>query len=192
VEAREAAAGDDHSVLREGECECREHAGDHQKRRIGLVRRFNVITDGLGTEDEHSRPGYARRTAAVDEAIGGVRIGGAVYELEAGERICPYHYHHGVEEWLVVVAGRPTLRTPDGEQELRAGDVVCFPGSPEGAHTVHGPGRVLMLSHEVWPAVVVYPDSDKLGTRPGPWGTHNEDRLNFPRYEAVDYWHGEQ
>jgi uncharacterized cupin superfamily protein len=75
---------------------------------------------------------------------------------------------------------------------LRAGDVVCFPGSPDGAHTVHGPGRVLMLSAERWPAVVVYPDSDKVGARAGPWGTHDEDRLNFRRQDAVDYWEGEK
>jgi uncharacterized cupin superfamily protein len=155
------------------------------------VRRFNVLTGQLETEDEHYRPGYAKRAAAVDEAIGGARIGATVYELEDGERVCPYHYHHGVEEWLVVVAGTPTVRTPDGEQQLCTGDVVCFPGSPEGAHAVHGPGRVLMLSNEVWPAVLVYPDSDKLGTRPGPRGTHDADRLNFRRSDAVDYWDGE-
>jgi uncharacterized cupin superfamily protein len=156
------------------------------------VLRFNVFTDQLEADDEPSRPGYPRRASAVDEAIGAEKIGGAVYELAEGERVCPYHYHHGVEEWLVVVSGTPTLRTPDREQQLRAGDVVCFPGSPEGAHTVHGPGRVLMLSDEVWPAVVVYPDSDKVGARPGPWGSHDADRLNFRRGDAVDYWDGEQ
>jgi uncharacterized cupin superfamily protein len=155
------------------------------------VRRFNLIADALEAEVEHYRPGYRKRSAAVDEAIGGDSIGGAVYELEEGERVCPYHYHHGVEEWLVVVAGTPTVRMRHGEQELRAGDVVCFPGSPEGAHTVHGPGRVLILSDEVWPAVVVYPDSDKIGARPGPSGTHQEDRANFRRSDAVDYWDGE-
>jgi len=155
------------------------------------VRRFNLIDDELEAEGEHYRPGYPKRTAAVDEAIGGDKIGGAVYELEEGERVCPFHYHHGVEEWLVVVAGTPTVRTQNGEQQLRAGDVVCFPGSPEGAHAVHGPGRVLMLSEEIWPAVVVYPDSDKIGARPGPRGTHVDDRGNFRRSDAVDYWDGE-
>ncbi|HZO61434.1 MAG TPA: cupin domain-containing protein [Gaiellaceae bacterium] len=156
------------------------------------MRRFNVLSDELQQEEEqHRRAGYAQRSAAADEAIGGDRIGGAVWELREGERVCPYHYHHGVEEWLVVVAGTPTLRTPGGEQRLRAGDVVCFPGSPEGAHTVHGPGRVLILSDEVWPAVVVYPDSDKVGARPAARGTYDEDRLNFRRGDAVDYWDGE-
>ena len=157
------------------------------------MRRFNVLNAELDPEEEENlRAGYAQRSTAIDEAIGGDKIGGAVWELEEGERVCPYHYHHGVEEWLVVVAGTPTLRTPDGEQRLRAGDVVCFPGSPEGAHTVHGPGRVLILSDEVWPAVVVYPDSDKIGARPGPWGTHDADRLNFLRKDAVGYWEGER
>ena len=159
--------------------------------RIGRVRRFNVFGGEL-EPNGYGRPGYAQRTKAVDEAIGGETIGAKIYELDDGERICPFHYHHGVEEWLVVISGTPTARTADGEQQLRTGDVVCFPGSPDGAHTVHGPGRVLMLSHEVWPAVVVYPDSEKIGSRAGPLGTHDEDRLNFRRGDAVDYWDGEQ
>jgi uncharacterized cupin superfamily protein len=157
-----------------------------------MPRRFNILHGELEAEDEHSRPGYAQRSKAVDEEIGGDLIGGTIYELAEGERICPYHYHHGVEEWLYVIDGTPTLRRPDGEMGLRAGDVVCFPAGPDGAHTVHGPGRVLMLSAERWPAVVVYPDSDKVGARPGPWGTHDADRLNFPRESAVDYWHREK
>ncbi len=156
------------------------------------MRRFNVLHGALDPEeDSNVRPGYAHRGKLVDEEIGGDLIGGAVYELDDGERVCPYHYHHGVEEWLYVIAGEPTVRRPDGETTLRAGDVVCFPGSPDGAHTVHGPGKVLVLSAERWPAVVVYPDSDKVGARPGPWGVHDTDRLNFLRKDAVGYWEGE-
>jgi uncharacterized cupin superfamily protein len=157
-----------------------------------VPRRFNILNGELEAEDEHYRPGYSKRSKAVDEEIGGDLIGGAIYELEEGERVCPYHYHHGVEEWLYVIAGTPSVRRPGGETPLRAGDVVCFPAGPDGAHTVHGPGRVLLLSAERWPAVVVYPDSDKVGARPGPWGTHDADRLNFRRGSAVDYWDGER
>src|SRR6185436_7861691 len=138
----EAPPGHHHAVLRQRERECREHRGEHL-RENRRVRRFNLFRDELEAEDEWYRPGYPQRAAAVDEAIGAATIGGAVYQLEEGERVSPYHYHHGVEEWLVVVTGTPSLRTPAGEQQLRAGDVVCFPGSPEGAHTVRGPGRVL-------------------------------------------------
>jgi uncharacterized cupin superfamily protein len=74
---------------------------------------------------------------------------------------------------------------------LRAGDVVCFPGDASGAHTVRGPGRVLVFSANRWPAVVVYPDSDKIGARPTPM-FEDPDRLNFRRGDAVGYWEGEE
>jgi hypothetical protein len=52
---------------------------------------------------------------------------------------------------------------------------------------VSGPGRFMIFSANSSPSVVVYPDSDKVGSRPG----HEADRLNFRRADAVDYWEGE-
>ena len=49
---------------------------------------------------------------------------------------------------------------------------------------------MLILSANRGPAVVVYPDSDKLGTRPTP-ELEDPDRLNFRRSDAVGYWEGE-
>jgi uncharacterized cupin superfamily protein len=156
------------------------------------VRRFNVLSAELDLEEEeHVRPGFGRRSTRVGDVVGGALIGGTVYDLDEGERVCPYHYHHGQEEWLYVVSGTPTLRSPAGERPLRPGDVVCFVRGPEGAHAVRGPGRVLLLSANRWPEVVVYPDSDKLGARPAPWPEQKPDRGNFRRSDAVDYWYGE-
>jgi uncharacterized cupin superfamily protein len=154
-----------------------------------MPRRFNLLHGELepGGMD---RPGYVQRATRVGAAIGGELIGGTVYEVAADERICPYHYHHGVEEWLYVISGEPTLRAPDGERTLRAGDIACFPTGPDGAHTVQGPGRVLMLSANRWPSISVYPDSDKVGPRPTP-DFEDPDRLNFLRGDAVDYFEGE-
>jgi uncharacterized cupin superfamily protein len=135
------------------------------------VRRVNLSEAELEPEDEHDRPGYARRSKLVDEEIGADLIGGSIYELEEGERVCPYHYHYGVEEWLYVIAGTPTLREPGGEQLLRPGDVVCFPPGPDGAHTVHGPGRVLMLSAERWPGSSSTPTATRSARGRGP-GAH--------------------
>jgi uncharacterized cupin superfamily protein len=149
------------------------------------VTRFNVQTGKL--ESESTRDGYRLRATRIGDKLGAKLIGGTVYELEQGQRICPYHYHHGVEEWVCVIAGAPLLRTPDGERTLRPQDVVCFPPGPDGAHTLTGPGRVLMLSANRSPSISVYPDSDKLGTRPD----RPEDRLNFIRKDAVDYYDGE-
>jgi uncharacterized cupin superfamily protein len=152
------------------------------------MRRYNLLAGDLDTE--HSRDGFSWRAARAGDLLGSERIGGTVYDLPEGQRICPYHYHHGVEEWLYVIAGSPTLRTPAGEQTLRAGDILCFAANAQGAHVVTGPGRVLIVSANRQPSIVVYPDSDKVATRPGPRDA-KADNLNFRRQDAVDYWEGE-
>ena len=47
--------------------------------------------------------------------------------MPPGEKLWPYHWELGCEEFLVVVSGTPTVRTPEGERELAPGDVVHFP-----------------------------------------------------------------
>jgi uncharacterized cupin superfamily protein len=140
-------------------------------------------------EAPRDRPGFRARAMRVGDRIRGDRIGATLYDLEAGERVCPYHFHHGVEEWLYVVSGEPTVRTPAGERVLRPGEAICFPAGPDGAHDVRGPARVLIISANREPSISVYPDGDKLGTRPA--GDDDPDRLNFRRRDAVDYWEGE-
>jgi len=111
-------------------------------------------------------------------------IGPTLYELPPGNQLWPYHLHRGNEEWVVIVAGRPTVRTPEGERELRAGDVVAFAQGEDGAHTFYNraeePARILFFS-TLRGGSVVYPDSDKVGSA----------GLYFRRADAVDYWNGE-
>lgn len=149
------------------------------------VERLNVFTCAL--EPGFGREGYGARWQRVGPLIGAERIGASVYELDDGQQTFPYHFHYGVEEWLLVVEGTPTLRDPDGERVLRRGDLVCFPSGPEGAHAVRGPGRIVIFSTGQRPSVSVYPDSDKLGVR----SAGDEEPLNFRRGDAVDYWEGE-
>jgi uncharacterized cupin superfamily protein len=153
------------------------------------VDEVNLYADDW--DREQVREGYRWRVARVGERVGGRRIGASLYELEPGQHSFPYHFHYGNEEWLLVVSGRPTLRTPDSERELTEGDVVCFPAGPGGAHSFENRtderARVLVLSTLVTPSISIYPDSGKLGVRPGV----PEDTLNFLRPDAVDYWEGE-
>jgi uncharacterized cupin superfamily protein len=150
------------------------------------VRRFNVVSGELDVK--RGQPGFAWEGVRIGDKIGGAKIGATLYELADGERTFPYHFHHGVEEWLYVVSGEPRLRAPGGERTLRAGDLVCFNSGPDGAHSVRGPGRIVIFSAQAAPSISVYPDSDKIGSRPG--GEH-PDNLNFRRSDAVDYWDGE-
>jgi uncharacterized cupin superfamily protein len=153
---------------------------------------FNLYGDEWELEQE--RDGYRWRGRMLGPVVGASMLGASLYELAPGQRSFPYHYEYGNEEWLVVVAGRPTVRTPEGEQELAAGDVVCFPEGPAGAHQVRNatdePVRVLILSTKQRPGVAVYPDSDKIGV----WPVAGEatDRIIVRRECAVDYWDGER
>ncbi len=148
---------------------------------------FNLATGELG-RDHGDIDGWRARSQRIGKRLGAADIGGTVYELEDGQRVWPYHYHHGVEEWLLVIEGAPTLRGPDGERVMRPGDVVCFPSGEAGAHEVRGPGRFLLVSAAQPTSVSVYPDSGKVGTRPAT----GDDRLDFRRADAVRYWDGER
>ena len=113
------------------------------------MRRFNLLTAAYDYPADNP-DGYRRGQARVGEAIGSRRIGGTVYELPPGESAWPYHYELGDEEWMIVLDGRVAVRTPEGEQELARGDVVCFPEGPDGAHKMVNraaeTAHVLMLS----------------------------------------------
>ena len=65
---------------------------------------------------------------------------GAVWELLPGSTGLDYHFHHGTEEFLIVLRGTATLRTPAGEHEFPEGSVAHFSPGPEGAHTVMNRG----------------------------------------------------
>lgn len=145
------------------------------------MRRFNLTAPEFDHSSE--RDGYRWRGARVARALGAEQIGACLYELEDDQRSHPYHFHHGIEEWLLVQAGSPLLRTPAGERTLRRGDVVCFPAGPAGAHQVTGPGTVLIVSESRALDAVEYPDSGKVELRPPGKVFRNAD--------SVDFWDGE-
>jgi uncharacterized cupin superfamily protein len=145
------------------------------------VKKVNIL--GVELDERLDEAGFRHSATAVGGRLGAQRIGAGVYDAEAGVPIWPYHYHHGIEEWLYVIAGAPVLREPAGERILTPGDLVCFPSGHLGAHTVSGPGRFVIVStgHDAKPWMSVYPDSDKVS---GPGGV-------LLRESAVGYWHGE-
>ena len=125
--------------------------------------------------------------------LGATRLGMTVYELPPGQAVCPFHFHWGDEEWLIVIRGRPTVRTPEGETDLQEGDVACFPVGPAGAHRVHNATdetvRVALFANTHEFGIIEYPDSDKIGI----WGRQDEalDHM-IRRTPELDYWEGER
>ncbi|MFL5968082.1 MAG: cupin domain-containing protein [Gaiellaceae bacterium] len=94
------------------------------------MKLFNLNGDEWDRAED--REGWRSKDVWVGQRIGAELLGGSMYELEPGDRLWPYHTHHANEDWVIVVRGEPTLRTPDGEQVLREGDVVCFPRGKDG------------------------------------------------------------
>jgi uncharacterized cupin superfamily protein len=101
-------------------------------------------------------------------ALGSDEMAMFLYDVDPGESL-PYHYEY-VDEWLLVIDGTVVVRTPEGDHELRRGDLVRYPAGPEGAHQVANrsdtSARVLLFSKVGVPAVSVYPDADTIGVWP--------------------------
>ncbi|HST55444.1 MAG TPA: cupin domain-containing protein [Solirubrobacteraceae bacterium] len=145
-------------------------------------------------DEPREQPGFRCVRARLSRQAGSERLGLSLWELPAGEAAYPYHHHLGEEELLVVLEGRPSLRTPDGWRELPAGEVVAFPRGEHGAHQLANHTeqvvRFLAFSTHGDPDIVVYPDSAKLGASerlPDGSGLRTMFRLE----DVVDYYEGE-
>ena len=154
------------------------------------MRRVN-ISDPSFTYDPADPEGFRRACFASARRWKRRRPGRALYELPPGQALCPYHYEYGEEEWALVIEGRPSMRTPEGTEQLEPFDVVFFPKGPAGAHAIRndtdGAVRVLMWSNVVYPTATAYPDSDKVGV----WTGDKAEDVMVPRSSKVDYYHGE-
>ena len=154
------------------------------------MRRINISAPEFaydGADPDGFRSGMAR----LGTELGAKQTGASVYEIGPGQAVCPYHYEYGEEEWMLVLAGQPSVRTPAGTEQLDPFELVFFPRGPEGAHQVRNDSdataRVLMWSTLVYPSASVYPDSDKIGI----WtGDRSEDRL-LRRSSTMEYYDGE-
>jgi len=74
------------------------------------------------------------RAARVGAQAGAEQLGATLYEIDPGGHGSPFHLHHGNEEMIIVLAGRPSLRTLDGIRELEPGELVACPVGRRGAH----------------------------------------------------------
>jgi uncharacterized cupin superfamily protein len=155
---------------------------------MNAMRTFNVF-DAEFEYDESDPEGYRSGMHRFGPKVGGKRLGATLYEIPPGQSICPYHYETE-EEWLMVLDGQPVIRTPEGEIELRRGDVIAFAPGPEGAHkaTNRGdqPARVMMWSNRDAIGSCVYPDSNKISF----WNEHAEptETVRVKRGTSLDYW----
>jgi uncharacterized cupin superfamily protein len=149
---------------------------------------------------DQERAGFSYRRARIGRQAGAERLGASLYEIPPGQSTFPYHFQLANEEMLVVLRGRPHLRTPEGWRRLEEGELVAFPTGERGAHQLHNhgdePARVLVISEMRAPELSVYPDSGKFlaGDRP-PGAVADEQGVLFATFrlsDEVGYWEGEE
>jgi uncharacterized cupin superfamily protein len=149
------------------------------------------ISDPTFEYDPGDPEGFRSGMFRFGPQLGAKETGASVYELPPGQAVCPFHYEYGEDEWVLVLAGRPSLRTPEGTEQLEPFDVAFFPKGPTGAHKISNDTseavRILMWSTIVYPSATAYPDSDKIGI----WTGDKAQDVMVVRSSKVDYFHGE-
>ena len=100
---------------------------------------------------ERDEPPFRWRRARLGRQAGARDLGASLFELPPGAATFPLHAHYNNEEMIVVLAGRPSLTSADGEvRQLLPGEVVACPAGRDGAHRLDNhtdePVRVLLVS----------------------------------------------
>jgi uncharacterized cupin superfamily protein len=154
------------------------------------MRRANLSSPDL-VYDSTDPPGFKVGMDRFGPRFGAELTGASLYHLPPGEALCPYHYEYGEEEWMLVVEGTATVRTPEGTEEVGPLELVYFPTGPDGAHQILNEGdqptRVLMWSNHEKVTATAYPDSDKVGI----WTGDKAEDVMVRRSSNVDYYDGE-
>jgi uncharacterized cupin superfamily protein len=155
------------------------------------MRRVNLSQPTFEHDDDEP-DGFHAGMFRFGKQLGATETGASLYELPPGQAVCPYHYEYGEEEWLLVLNGNPSVRTPEGTEQLEPLDMVFFPTGPDGAHQVLNQtdeiARVLMWSMVITPTATAYPDSGKVGV----WTGYKPEDLIVRRSSGVDYYDGER
>ena len=153
---------------------------------------------GPAGEAEQEQGPFRWRRARVGRQAGARELGASVFEVPPGGSTFPLHAHHANEELMVVLSGRPTLRTPDGERRLEQGELVSFRTGRAGAHRVDNrtdePVRVLIVSTMIGPDVVEHIDSQKVYARsyaPGADPPEDAVEVMVRREDSRDFFEGE-
>ena len=158
----------------------------------------NVFEPDFDAEQDEAP--FTWRRARLGRQAGSEALGASLFELPPGASSFPLHVHHANEEMIVVLAGRPTLRSIDGERELEPGELVACPAGRRGAHRDDNrtgePVRFMVVSTMNAPEVNEYPDSGKIWVRDyapgGVPGDRSELDAVVPAEPTVHYLDGER
>jgi uncharacterized cupin superfamily protein len=98
------------------------------------------------------------------EAFDLTQFGANLTILHPGDQSALRHWHTHEDELIYILEGELVLRTDAGDQIVRAGDVVGFPGGVENGHQLvnrsTAPARYLEIGTRIEDDLGRYPDDD--------------------------------
>jgi len=87
-------------------------------------------------------------------------------QLNPGQFSAPYHFHRYAEELFMIISGSATLRTPDGLEVVKSGDLIFFEKGEAGAHQLYNHTTEVCIYLDIRTYIgydiAEYPDSDKI------------------------------
>lgn len=109
-------------------------------------------------------------------------------KLNPKEYNAAYHFHRYAEELFLIMEGEATLRTPNGLETVKEGDIIFFEAGENGAHQLYNhtgePCIYLDMRSYIGHDICEYPDSNKIIIVP--------NGETFCRSEQYPYFYGEQ
>ena len=123
---------------------------------------------------------------ALGDALGLTQFGVNISRLAPGAKSALRHWHSGEDEFIYIVAGRPTLVCDSGEQQLEPGHVAGFPAGHEDGHLLENRTDEEAVFIEVGTRAavekVVYTDADLVMHK-----TYHMPNRHFTRRDGSDY-----
>lgn len=115
----------------------------------------------------------------------------AIYEIPPQKSNYPYHYHEKNEEVFYIISGEGIIETPEGNKNIKQGDVIVCPPSPESAHKLFNISKSENLIYVEFdtvnfPDITYYPHTNKVGII-----NSNNNNLFFKQNTSTDYYDNE-
>lgn len=117
-----------------------------------------------------------------------------VRQLNPRECNAAYHFHRYAEELFIIQQGAAKLRTPQGVEIVKSGDIIFFEAGETGAHQLYNhteePCIFLDIRTYIGHDICEYPDSNKIIIVPnGETFKYDEQHSYFEGEETIrDIW----
>ncbi len=127
-----------------------------------------IVTNGsdIAAKHQNSHPAFEYYKKVILSGDTGSKCNVSLYEIPPKKSAYPYHYHYQSEEIFYIISGVGLLRTPDGDYEVKSGDILAIPACEKGAHKLTNTSdtdNLIYIDFDTYhsPEISFMPDSNK-------------------------------